>query len=59
MLNDGNFEYWIAIAISKKEIIDDLVTTLDENEELEILFNRDQFRKFAEDRMKQMQEAKK
>jgi hypothetical protein len=59
MLNDGNFEYWISIAISKKEIIDDLVTTLDENEELEILFNRDQFRKFAEDRMKQMQEAKK
>lgn len=59
MLNDGNFEYWIAIAISKQELINDMVDVLDENEELEVLFNRDQFRKFAEDRMKQMQEAKK
>ena len=50
------FEYWISIAISKEEIVEELTSRLDQNEELEIEFNRDQFRKYAEDKMQSMQE---
>lgn len=54
VLDDGNFEYWISIQIPKKQLIENVTTQLSNNEELEIEFNRDQFRKFAEERMKQM-----
>ena len=40
----------------KKEIVEELTSRLDQNEELEIEFNRDQFRKYAEDKMQSMQE---
>lgn len=56
MLQDGLFEYWISIAISKEEIVEELTSRLDDNEELEIEFNRDQFRKYAEDKMQSMQD---
>ena len=59
VLQDGLFEYWIAIQIPKQKLVDDLTSRLDANEELEIEFNREEFRKFAEDKMKRMQEAKK
>jgi hypothetical protein len=39
--------------------VEDLTSRLSDNEELEIEFNRDEFRKYAEDKMNRMQEAKK
>lgn len=51
----GNYESYIAIRVSKAEIIKEVQTELSKNQELEIEFNRDQFRKFAEKRMKEMQ----
>ena len=51
----GNYESYIAIRVSKAEIIRQAQSELSKNQELEIEFNRDQFRKFAEKRMKEMQ----
>ena len=59
VLQDGLFEYWIAVQISKKSLVEDLTSRLDANEELEIEFNRDEFRKYADDKMKRMEESKK
>ena len=50
----GNYESYITIKVSKKEIVDQMSSTLSKNEELEIEFNRDQFRKFAEQKMKEL-----
>ena len=51
-LPSGEFEAYYAIQISKKEIINKTSNVLSQNEELEIEFNREQFRKFAEKRKK-------
>lgn len=59
VLDDGNFEYWIAIQIPKKKLIEDMTTQLDANEELEIEFNRDQFRKYAEEKLAKIKESMK
>ena len=40
-----------------QQLVENLTTQLSNNEELEIEFNREEFRKFAEDKMKRMQEA--
>lgn len=55
--HQGLFEYWIAIQIPKQQLIENLATQLSNNEENVIEFNREEFRKFAEDKMKRMQEA--
>ncbi len=57
ILGDGNFEYWIAIQIPKKRLIEELTTQLSNNEELEIEFNRDEFRKYAEEKISKMKAA--
>lgn len=57
VLADGLFEYWIAIQIPKKKLVEDLTSRLSVNEELEIEFNRDQFRKYAEEKLSKMREA--
>lgn len=57
VLQDGLFEYWIAVEVSKQEIVDELTSRLESNKELEIEFNRDEFRKYAEDKMARMQDA--
>lgn len=54
----GNYESYIAIQVSKKEMVNQMSTALSNNEELEIEFNRDQFRKFAEKKMKEMEDYK-
>lgn len=59
VLQDGLFEYWISVQISKKQMVEKLTSQLDANEELEIEFNRDEFRKYADDKLQRMQEAKK
>lgn len=55
----GNYNSFIAIRVSKKEVLNKMVDVLSKNEELEIEFNREQFRKFAEDRIAKMQEVQK
>lgn len=52
----GNYESYIAIQVSKKELINRMSEKLTNNQELEIEFNRDQFRKFAEKKMKELME---
>lgn len=52
----GNYESYIAIQVSKKEMINKMADRLTNNQELEIEFNRDQFRKFAEQKMKELKE---
>ncbi len=62
MTNDGNrniFNSFIALEIPKGEMLNKIENAISENEELEIEFNRDQFRKFAEDKMQKMKEAQK
>lgn len=58
-LKTGEYQSYIAIQIPKKEMMNQMLNTLSENEELEIEFNRDQFRKFAEKRMSELKEAQK
>lgn len=52
----GAYESFIAIKVSKKELINQMANKLSNNQELEIEFNREQFRKFAEKKMKELQE---
>ena len=52
----GNYESFIAIQVSKKEMRNQMDKRLSSNQELEIEFNREQFRKFAEKKMKELQE---
>lgn len=52
----GSYKSYIAIQVSKKELVNKMADKLTENQELEIEFNRDQFRKFAEKKMKELEE---
>lgn len=56
-LGTGEFQSYIAIQIPKKQMMDNMLNTVSESEELEIEFNRDQFRKYAEKRMADMKAA--
>lgn len=54
---NGTYNSYYVIEVSKKEIVDnfsDAVETLSQNEELEMEFRRDQFRKYAEKYMEAM-----
>jgi dihydroneopterin aldolase len=55
----GAYESFIAIRVSKKELINQMANKLSDNQELEIEFNREQFRKFAEKKMKEIMEMRK
>lgn len=55
-LASGEFEAYYAIQISKKEIISRTSNVLSQNEELEIEFNREQFRQFVEKRMAEIKQ---
>ena len=55
-VQSGEFESYYAIQISKKEIINKVSNVLSKNEELEIEFNREQFRKFVEKRMAEVKQ---
>lgn len=48
----GTYQSHIAIRISKKEIVKKVATELSEDQKLETLFDREQFRKWAEEYMK-------
>lgn len=53
-LDNGEYQTFYAIQISKKELAKKTAEILSEQEELEIEFNREQFRKYAENRMTEM-----
>ena len=53
-LKTGEYQSYIAIQIPKKSMMDEMINALAENEELEIEFNRERFRKFAKERMEEM-----
>ena len=57
--NDGQYESWFSIQIPKKEMVNNMEKALTDNEELEIYFKRDQFRKYAEEKIKELKEARK
>lgn len=48
----GTYQSHIAIRISKKEIVKRVADALSEDQKLETLYNREQFRKWAEEYMK-------
>ncbi len=48
-LQDGNYRAYYAIQISKKEIVNKATEAISNDEEIEIQFHRDQFRKYAEE----------
>jgi len=54
--NSGTYQAHIAIKISKEELIDKTATALSQNDKLEMEFNRDQFRKWMREHMKEVQE---
>ena len=51
---NGTYQSHIAIRISKKELANKMATALSEDQKLEGMFHRDQFRKWAEEYMKKM-----
>ena len=51
---NGTYQSHIAIRISKKELANKMATALSDDQKLEGMFHRDQFRKWAEEYMKKM-----
>lgn len=54
----GTYQSHIAIRISKKEMADQMATALSGDQKLEGMFHRDQFRKWAEEYMKNLKSEK-
>lgn len=52
---NGTYQSHIAIRISKKELANKMATALSDDQKLEGMFHRDQFRKWAEEYMKNYQ----
>ena len=52
----GTYQSHIAIRISKKELANKMSTALSDNQKLEGMFHRDQFRKWAEEYMKNLKD---
>lgn len=52
----GNFITYITIEISKEKLLNKMENTISQDEELSIEFNREQFRKYAEEKMKKMKQ---
>lgn len=57
--NTGQYESWFSLQIPKKEMVNNMEKALSDSEELEIYFKRDEFRKYAEDKINKMKEARK
>jgi len=51
---NGTYQSHIAIRINKKELANKMATALSDDQKLEGMFHRDQFRKWAEEYMKKM-----
>ena len=57
--NKGAYHSYIVLQIPKKELLDNLINSISQEEELNIEFNRSEFREFAEEKMEKMKEAQK
>ncbi|MCQ2274784.1 MAG: hypothetical protein MJZ86_08335 [Bacteroidales bacterium] len=54
----GNWNAYYTIEIKKTELVDKLANAVSKNEELKVAFDREQFRKFAEDYMQKLEASK-
>ena len=54
--SSGTYQAHIAVKISKEELVDKSSTALSKNEKLEMEFNREQFRKWMKEHMKEEKE---
>ncbi len=52
----GTYKAYVAIQISKEDLAKDMSTALSDNDKLRMEFDRENFRKFAEDYMKRLNE---
>lgn len=52
----GAYRYYYVIKIRKGKLVDAMTKAIDQNDELRTEFDRDQFRKYAEDYMRKQQE---
>lgn len=55
-LNTGEYQYYYVIEIRKNELADKMANAISKNEKLQAEFDRDQFRKYAEEYLKKQQE---
>lgn len=58
-LNTGEFQYYYVIEIRKAELVDKMASAISNNDKLRAEFDRDQFRKYAEEYMKKQQDFNK
>lgn len=55
-LNTGEFQYYYAVEIRKSDLVNKMADAIGDNDKLRAEFDRDQFRKYAEEYMKKQQE---
>jgi|GEM_PF-3535925 len=55
-LNTGEFQYYYVIEIRKNELVDKMADVISNNDKLRAEFDRDQFRKYAEQYLKNQQD---
>lgn len=55
-LNTGEFQYYYVIEIKKAELVNKMASAISNNDKLRAEFDRDQFRKYAEEYMKKQQD---
>lgn len=55
-LNTGEFQYYYVIEIRKNDLVDKMAEAIGNNDKLRTEFDRDQFRKYAEQYMKNQQD---
>ena len=55
-LNTGEYQYYYVIEIRKSELVDKMVNAISGNDKLKAEFDREQFRKYAEEYLKKQQD---
>lgn len=55
-LNTGEIQYYYVVEIRKNELVDKMANVIDKNDQLKAEYDRDQFRKYAEEYMKKQQD---
>lgn len=55
-LNTGEFQYYYVIEIRKNDLVDKMTDAISKNDKLQAEFDRDQFRKYAEEYLQKQQD---
>ena len=55
-LNTGEYQYYYVIEIRKSELVDKMANAISGNDKLKAEFDREQFRKYAEEYLKKQQD---